>query len=306
MKKAAALIENINKVIIGKKEAVLLSCATLIAGGHLFIEDIPGTGKTLLALAIARSVGGKFQRIQFTADLLPTDITGVNVIDPASGKFYFREGPVFCNILLGDEINRATPRTQSGILEAMEEHRVTVEKETYNLPSLFLVIATQNPIELEGTYPLPFAQMDRFMTRIKLGYLNFPEEIEMLKKQRLFPPLDSLSPCLSIEDIIELQAIVKEVKIEESLYAYLVKIIQTTREVDVLEYGASPRATLHLLRMAQAFAVLRNRDYILPDDVKYVAPFVLCHRVIPDGGRVKEEKITETIQGIIDETEVPV
>ncbi len=304
--KASALLENVNKVIIGKENVVSLSCAALLAGGHLLIEDIPGVGKTILALAIARSIGGKFQRIQFTADLLPSDITGVNVFRQDRGEFSFRPGPIFCNILLADEINRATPRTQSSLLEAMEEHRVTVEKTTYSLPSPFFVIATQNPIELEGTYPLPFSQLDRFMTRVELGYLDSAEEIKMVKDQKLTHPIDSLSACMDTEEIVKLQKAAREVKIEEDLYKYIVRIIHATRETETLEYGASPRASIHLLRMAQAFAILKGRDYILPDDVKTTATFTLCHRVISGDRRVKKEKVIQIIREIIDSIEIPV
>jgi len=304
---ARRLIENIGRAFLGKEEVVSRAVLTLMAGGHLLIEDVPGLGKTLLAKAIAKSLSADFKRIQFTADLLPSDITGVTVYSPERHEFSFRRGPVFTNILLGDEINRATPRTQSSLLEAMEEHHVTVDGVMYPLETPFFVIATQNPIELEGTYPLPFAQMDRFMLRLSIGYMGRAAEIEMLREQQKVDPLARVTPVMDCYELTRLQAAVREVAVEDSLAGYLVDLVNATRSNESLEYGASPRGSLDLQSFAQAMALLAGRDYVLPDDLKQAARLVLPHRLIArKGTRSVPVSAHTVIDHIVDSVPVPV
>lgn len=278
------LTKNLGQTIVGKQDAIRLVLVALISGGHTLLEDVPGVGKTLLAKSLARSIDGKFQRIQCTPDLLPSDVTGTNIWNPSKGTFEFLPGPVFANILLADEINRATPRTQSALLEVMEEQQVTVDGVSRQVPSPFFVIATQNPVEYQGTFPLPEAQMDRFMLSLSLGYPTEAEELQML--QRL-PRVgfDELQPCLSIADIQELRRRASLVKVEPSLQQYILNLVRATREDEEITLGVSPRGTVALHRAAQALAFLADRDYAIPDDVKTLAPHVLAHRLIPVGGR---------------------
>lgn len=306
-KAGSELVENICNVFIGKKEIVKNAILALLANGHILLEDVPGVGKTLLAKAIAKSIDGGIKRIQFTADLLPTDVTGVTVFQQNTGEFTFRKGPIFTNILLGDEINRATPRTQSSLLEGMEEKQVTVDGIVYSLDKPFFVIATQNPIELEGTYPLPFSQMDRFITRLNIGYLNDSQEKQMLKEQKVSFPLDDLKPVINCQKLLFIQETVKMVKITEELYNYIIEIVQKTRTHETFEYGASPRGSLDLMRFSQANALLESRDYILPDDIKKSAPLVLGHRVIvKKGTRLATAGSDNAISGIVESVPVPV
>lgn len=279
------LTENLGRVIVGKQDAIQLVIVALISGGHTLLEDVPGVGKTLLAKSLARSIDGKFQRIQCTPDLLPSDVTGTNIWNPRTGEFEFMPGPVFANVLLADEINRATPRTQSALLEVMEEHQVTVDGVSRLVPSPFFVIATQNPVEYQGTFPLPEAQMDRFALSLSLGYPTEAEELQMLTRLQDTTEVNELQPCISLEEVRKLQHLSSQVKVETSLQQYMLNLVRATREHDEITLGISPRGTVSLYRAAQALAFLQDREYAIPDDVKYLAPHVLAHRMIPAGGR---------------------
>ncbi|MDH6060866.1 MoxR family ATPase [Chrysosporum bergii ANA360D] len=283
--KIDTLTQNLAQTIVGKNEAIRLVLVALLAGGHALLEDVPGVGKTLLAKSLARSLDGKFQRLQCTPDLLPTDITGTNIWNPKSGEFTFLPGPVFANILLADEINRATARTQSALLEVMEEHQVTVDGVSRAVPQPFFVIATQNPIEYQGTFPLPEAQMDRFMLSLSLGYPEATEELEMLQNLQQGVSVTDLQPCLTLADVAQLRKICFQVRVETSLQQYILELVRSTRQDEDITLGVSPRGTLALQKATQALAFLLGRDYAIPDDVKFIAPHVLCHRLIPRGGR---------------------
>jgi len=305
--RARSLIQNVCRVFIGKEEVVTRAALTLISGGHLLLEDVPGLGKTLLAKALAKSFSADFKRIQFTADLLPSDITGVTVFHPEEKEFTFRRGPLFTNILLADEINRATPRTQSSLLEAMEEECATVDGEPHPLVAPFFVVATQNPVELEGTYPLPFAQMDRFMTRLSIGYLTREAEVRMLRVQKTADPLDQIEPVMDCRGLLELQAAARQITIDEALLGYMVDLVQATRSVESLEYGASPRGSLDLQRFSQATALVAGRDYLLPDDIKQAARQVLPHRlIVRKGSRSVTLSAGSVIDHIVGSVPVPV
>ena len=279
------LVQNLGQTIVGKSDAIRLVLVALISGGHALLEDVPGVGKTLLAKSLARSIDGKFQRLQCTPDLLPTDVTGTNIWNPRSGEFEFMPGPVFANVLLADEINRATPRTQSALLEVMEERQVTVDGNSRFVPTPFFVIATQNPIEYQGTFPLPEAQMDRFALALTLGYPTEAEELQMLQRLQSGMDVNELQPCLSIADIQELRNMAMQVTVERSLQQYIVNLVRSTREDEEITLGVSPRGAVALQRAAQALAFLEGRDYIIPDDIKYLAPNVLAHRIIPARGQ---------------------
>jgi len=301
------LAENISRVVVGKKEVVSNAVIALLSGGHVLLEDVPGVGKTLLAKALAKSLAGDFKRIQFTADLLPSDVTGVTIYSQEQRDFHFRKGPVFTNVLLADEINRATPRTQSSLLEAMEEQNVTVDGTVHSLVEPFFVIATQNPVELEGTYPLPFAQMDRFMCRLTIGYMNRAAEMMMLKSQRANDPLETVEPVMDCETLVQVQRAVRRVKITDALLEYLVKIVEGTRAHEALEYGASPRGSLDLQAFSQGAALLEGRDYVLPDDIKRAAKLVLPHRLIARrGNRSVAANARNLIEHIIQAVPVPI
>lgn len=273
--------ENIRKVIVGKAHSVELLLVGLIAEGHVLIEDMPGLGKTLLAKTLAKTIGGHFRRVQFTPDLLPSDVTGFNVFDQRNHCFTFHPGPVMTNILLADEINRTIPRTQSSLLEAMEERQVTVDGHTYPLPLPFMVLATQNPIEMEGTFPLPEAQLDRFLLRLTLGYPTIVEEVEILTRFRTEDPLTELPTVSSPEEILRLQALRRHIKVSAPVADYIARLSAATRNHPGLRLGVSPRGSLALLRACQALALIRDRDFVLPDDVKELAAPVLSHRVLP-------------------------
>jgi MoxR-like ATPase len=283
--KIDALTQNLAQTIVGKTTSIRLVLVALLGGGHALLEDVPGVGKTLLAKSLARSIDGKFQRLQCTPDLLPTDITGTNIWNPKSGEFSFLSGPVFANVLLADEINRATPRTQSALLEVMEESQVTIDGVSRPVPLPFFVIATQNPIEYQGTFPLPEAQMDRFMLSLSMGYPSENEELQMLQRQIDGVKLDTLEPCITLEELTQLRRLCANVKVDTSLQQYILDLVRATRQDEEITLGASPRGTVALQRATQALAFLLGRDYAIPDDIKILAPHVLCHRIIPTGGR---------------------
>jgi MoxR-like ATPase len=283
--KIDALTQNLALTIVGKSEAIRLVLVALLGGGHALLEDVPGVGKTLLAKSLARSIDGKFQRLQCTPDVLPTDITGTNIWNPKSGEFSFLPGPIFANVLLADEINRATPRTQSALLEVMEEQQVTVDGVSRAVPTPFFVIATQNPIEYQGTFPLPEAQMDRFMLSLSLGYPSEAEELQMLQRVDKNIKVGDLQPCITLAEVQELRQICAQVRVESSLQQYILELVRATRQDEEISLGVSPRGTMALQRATQAIAFLLGRDYAIPDDVKFLAPYVLCHRLIPTGGR---------------------
>jgi MoxR-like ATPase len=283
--KIDALTQNLALTIVGKSEAIRLVLVALLSGGHALLEDVPGVGKTLLAKSLARSIDGKFQRLQCTPDVLPTDITGTNIWNPKSGEFSFLPGPIFANVLLADEINRATPRTQSALLEVMEEQQVTVDGVSRAVPTPFFVIATQNPIEYQGTFPLPEAQMDRFMLSLSLGYPSEAEELQMLQRVDKNIKVGDLQPCITLAEVQELRQICAQVRVESSLQQYILELVRATRQDEEISLGVSPRGTMALQRATQAIAFLLGRDYAIPDDVKFLAPYVLCHRLIPAGGR---------------------
>jgi MoxR-like ATPase len=292
------LTANLDAVIVGKQNAIRLVLVALLSGGHVLLEDVPGVGKTLLAKALARSVDGKFQRIQCTPDLLPSDLTGTNIWNPQEGRFEFLAGPVFANVLLADEINRATPRTQSALLEVMEETQVTIDGVTHPVASPFFVIATQNPIESHGTFPLPEAQLDRFALALSLGYPTEAEELQMLQRSQTGQKLNDLKPCISLEEVRSLQAACLTVKVERSLQQYMLDLIRATRQTPDIRLGVSPRGTVTLQRAAQAIAFLEGRDYVLPDDVKTLAPHVLSHRMIPAGSQPPRVVVERLLQSI--------
>lgn len=292
------LKQNLGKTIVGKADAIRLVLVAVLSGGHALLEDVPGVGKTLLAKSLARSIDGKFQRIQCTPDLLPTDITGTNIWNPSSGKFEFLPGPVFANVLLADEINRATPRTQSALLEVMEEKQVTVDGVSRNVPTPFFVIATQNPIEYQGTFPLPEAQMDRFTLSLTLGYPAALEELQMLERLSDSFAVEDLQPCISLEEVQELRRLCAGVKVEGSLKQYIVDLVRSTREDEEITLGVSPRGAVALHRASQALAFISGRDFATPDDVKDLAPHVLSHRLIPAGGRRAKTIVDKLLRSV--------
>ncbi len=291
----------IARTIYGKEEAIQLALITLLARGHLLIEDVPGVGKTTLAQALAKSFHCTFQRIQFTSDLLPSDVIGVSVYNPETRDFEYRTGPLFANVVLADEINRTTPRTQSALLEAMNEAQVTVDGKTLSLPQPFLVIATQNPVEHHGTYPLPESQLDRFLMRIKMGYPSPETEREILRKRANDDPLQSLEPVAGVQDVLAMQEAVMQVKVDTSLHDYALEIVTRTRQTDQLALGVSPRGTLMLQRAAQARAFLDGRDYCLPDDFKKLAVAVFSHRVVASSRHASLQKKPETTESVLRE-----
>ena len=295
------LTENLGLTLVGKTEAIRLVLVALLAGGHALLEDVPGVGKTLLAKSLARSIDGKFQRIQCTPDLLPSDITGTNIWNQSKAEFEFLPGPIFANVVLADEINRATPRTQSALLEVMEERQVTVDGVSRQVPHPFFVIATQNPIEYQGTFPLPEAQMDRFTISLSLGYPSEAEELQMLQRIKGRINVEELQPCISLEEVLELRRLCSNIKLETSLQQYIITLVRTTREHEEITLGVSPRGAVALQKATQALAFLFGRDYAIPDDVKFLAPYVLSHRLIPSGGR----RANTIVERLLKEVAIP-
>lgn len=304
---AGRLADQVERVIIGKRAVIDQVLVTILCEGHVLLEDVPGIGKTMMARAVAAALGGSFGRVQFTPDLLPSDITGAMVFDPRSAEFSYREGPILVNVLLADEINRAGPRTQSALLEAMEERQVSVERERIDLPRPFLVLATQNPVELEGTFPLPEAQLDRFMIRTSIGYPELDEERMMLRRFRTDTPLATVQPVSSPEEMRELIALVRAIHIGVAVEDYLLALVRGTRNSDAIEVGASPRAALSLARAAQAHAAIHGRSYVIPDDVRDLSIPVLAHRIVPTAqADLRGTTAAELVQDVVAATPVPV
>ncbi|HSM55445.1 MAG TPA: MoxR family ATPase [Candidatus Sulfomarinibacteraceae bacterium] len=303
---ANRIVENVERVIVGKRQAVQLTVLGLLCQGHILIEDVPGVGKTVLAKSLARSVGCLFQRIQFTPDMLPSDVTGVSIFSQKTREFEFRPGPIFAQIVLVDEINRATPKTQSALLEAMEERQVTVDGRTHTLERPFMVLATQNPIEYEGTFPLPEAQLDRFLLRIKLGYPNKQEEIIILDRQQYVHPVEKIEQVASVDDLLEAQRAVKEVYLDEKVKDYIVEIVRQTRVHPEVYLGSSSRGALAIYRLSQARAAMFGRDYVLPDDVKALVESALSHRIIVGpAARIKDIEPDTIVEEILERVPVP-
>ena len=300
------IIENVAKVIVGKTTVVEQALATLVAQGHILVEDVPGVGKTTLSKALAISIGCSFQRIQFTPDLLPSDVTGISVYNPQSGDFNFRPGPIMSQVVLADEINRATPKTQAALLEAMEEHQVTVDGVTHPLPPPFMVVATQNPIEYEGTFPLPEAELDRFLMRLSLGYPDFAEEMAIIERQEQTHPIDSLEPVARPEEVVRMQEAAKQVYVDRLVRHYIVTLTEATRSHRDVALGASPRATLGLFRTARALALVQDRDYVVPDDIKMLAPAALSHRIVlSPAARMRGIRSEVVVNELLNQINVP-
>ena len=305
--KAASIRENIQRAIVGKDEVIDFTLAALFSAGHILVEDVPGIGKTTLARSLAHSLDCEFKRIQFTPDLMPSDITGINYYNQQSGRFEYRPGPVIAQVVLADEINRATPRTQSALLEAMAERQVTVDQDTIPLPAPFMVLATQNPIELEGTFPLPEAQIDRFLLRLSLGYPSEDDEEVMVERFEDADPLADLKPVASADEVLRIQNIVRQVFISPVLRTYLVQLVRATRQHSDVELGASPRATLGLYRAAQALAAVRGQEYVTPDDIKTMAGPALAHRIILRSmARLRERTQASVVAELLEQQPVPI
>ncbi|WP_079478641.1 AAA family ATPase [Halobacillus salinus] len=305
--KISEVIGNINKVMIGKEEAALLSLVALLAKGHVLLEDVPGVGKTMLVKTLAKSLDCDFKRIQFTPDLLPSDVTGVSIYNPKDREFEFRAGPILGNVVLADEINRTSPKTQSALLEGMEETSITVDGNTVPLSNPFFVMATQNPIEYEGTYPLPEAQLDRFLIKMKMGYPSPKQEMEMLSRTSGAHPINSISSVISRDELVDLQKEVDDVYVDRTVNHYIIDLVTGTREHDGVYLGGSPRGSIALMKAAKAYAFIHDRDYVVPDDVQYLAPFVLAHRIILTSEARFEGATPEgIIEELVQQTSIPV
>jgi MoxR-like ATPase len=304
---ASRIIANIEKVIIGKRSQLMLAIAAYFSEGHILLEDVPGVAKTMFARALARSVGCTFKRLQCTPDLLPSDVTGVSVFNQKTGEFEFRAGPVFAQTLLADEVNRATPRTQAALLEAMGERRVSVDGQTYVLKPPFLVIATQNPVDQEGTFPLPEAQLDRFLVRLTLGYPSIEEEGKMLSRLQMGHPIEDLKPVVSADDVLACQEVIRGIHVDDKVKRYILEIVHTSREHEDVLLGGSPRASIALFRTAQAYAAITGRDFALPDDVKKMAHPVLAHRLIlkPES-RLRKRTASAVVKDLVGDAKVPI
>ena len=303
---AQGIVDNVSKVIVGKRSVIEQALAALIAQGHVLVEDVPGVGKTMLAKSLSVSIGCEFRRIQFTPDLLPSDVTGISVYNQQTGDFQFRPGPIMSQVVLADEINRATPKTQSALLEAMEELQVTVDGVTHHLEHPFIVFATENPIEYEGTFPLPEAQLDRFLMRISLGYPDFGEELDIIERQEQVHPIESLEPVAGPQDIVALQEAAKKIYVDQVVREYIVHLVESTRGHRDLSLGASPRASLGLFRAGRALALVQDRDYVIPDDIKALAPAVTAHRIIlSPSARMRGMKTVDVIAELLEEVAVP-
>lgn len=306
-KKIERIIHNISKVMVGKEEVITLSLVALLARGHVLLEDVPGVGKTMFVRTLAKSLDCDFKRIQFTPDLLPSDVTGVSIYNPKEMEFEFRGGPILGNIVLADEINRTSPKTQSALLQAMEENHISVDGNSIPLKQPFFVMATQNPIEYEGTYPLPEAQLDRFILKLRMGYPTFGEELELLHRTSRNHPIETIESVISREELVDLQNEADEVYIDETIQMYIVDIVNQTRNTPSVHLGVSPRGSIALMRAAKAYAFIMARDYVLPDDVKYLAPFVLPHRmIITSEARYNGETAEQIIGSILKEAHIPV
>ena len=303
---AQRIIDNVSKVIVGKRAVIEQAMAAVIAQGHILVEDVPGVGKTMLAKSLSISIGCNFKRIQFTPDLLPSDVAGVSIYNQATGEFQFRPGPIMSQVVLADEINRATPKTQSALLEAMEELQVTVDGVTHHLEHPFVVVATQNPIEYEGTFPLPEAQLDRFLMRISLGYPEFEEELAVIEQQEQAHPIDSLEAVANPKDVIGLQQAAKEVYVDRAVREYIVNLTEATRNHRDVALGASPRASLGLFRAARALALVLDRDYVIPDDIKMLAAPVTAHRIIlSPSARMRGVRSADLVSDLLNTLTVP-
>jgi len=301
------ILENIDEVMTGKRTVAELSLVALLAGGHVLIEDVPGVGKTMMVRALAKSISAELRRIQFTPDLLPSDVTGVSIYNPKEMEFNFRPGPIMGNIILADEINRTSPKTQSALLEGMEENSVTVDGVTHKLEKPFFVMATQNPIEYEGTYPLPEAQLDRFLLKMKMGYPTLNEEIEVLNRAQKVPPIDELEPVIDLFELQQIQTEIMDVYVDASIRRYIVTLTNKTRAHPKVYLGVSPRGSIALMKAAQALAYIRGRDFVLPDDIQYLAPFVFTHRIIlKSESRYEGISTEEIVNEVIEAVPVPI